>query len=97
MAYRPKPSQTRYGQGVDNPPALDDTARLRMILQDHREDWHEAIGEVQRIQAVHGDRWREYFQKDYATQADVHALWVMLTCIGAVALALFGWMLTRVH
>ena len=99
MAYRPKPSQTRYGQAVDNPPLLDDTARLRVILQDHREDVYDALTEIQRIQAVHTDRWQEYFilRKEMVYQESIRNIWIALTAIGSVDMACFIWLLSRVH
>jgi hypothetical protein len=98
--YEPKSSQTRYGQAVDNPPIrLDDTARLRTILLDHSSEWHEAVAEVQRVQSVHTDRWQAHFrkEKDIASKEDIHTIWKALAVIGAVALSLFGWLLTKVH
>lgn len=100
MAYKPKPSQTRHGQRVDNPePELTDTAELRVLIrqatQDVNHDYGEAVSEVQRILEVHKDRWREYFawKEKVAYDGQVKNVWraigFLVVLFGALMFILF--------
>lgn len=101
MAYKPLPGSTRHGQRVDNPPLeLNDTAKLRILLQDETQDWREridrALNEIKNIQETHTDRWQAYFRKEpsIADRRDIRNLWVAFSAVLGVAITLIALLLT---
>lgn len=85
MAYKPKPSQTRYGQRVDSPePQLTDTAELRILVreatQDVGHDQDRFNREVEKILEVNKERWQKHYQRDkeLADKRDVKYLWIAI-------------------
>lgn len=103
LGYKPKPSATRYGQRVDNPPLeLHDTARLRILLQDETQDWRakidKALNEVEIVQTRHTERWEAYLRREaaggFADQRDIRNLWVAFTAVLGVAITLVALLLT---
>lgn len=95
--YHPRPSQTRYGQRVENPPAaLDDTARLRILISelvaDSDHDQTRAIAEIEKILEVNKERWQKQFQRDreLADKRDVKYLWVALGLLTSACVAVGG-------
>jgi hypothetical protein len=95
-----RPSSTRYGQRVDNPPLeTSDTARLRVLLQDEtQDDWHsqrEFNVEVEkRLASLHD--WRQHVDRaGIADQRDVSVLWKAIGVIGAILMAVLAAVLRR--
>lgn len=85
MPYKPRSSQTRHGQRVDNPePPLTDTAELRVLVREATQDIGEEQERINRkvLSAldVNLDRWRSQFQKDkdLADKRDVKYLWIAI-------------------
>lgn len=74
MAYDPRPSQTRYGQRVDNPPIENsDTAKLRvLVMEETQDEWHkqrELNNQIiSKLTVLH--EWRKY-----VTEREAH--WVI--------------------
>lgn len=99
--YAPRPSQTRYGQRVDNPPLENsDTARLRVLLQDEtQDDWklqRQINKELElKLRTVHD--WRVEFQHrgGFADGRDIAMLWRAFSAVGAVALILLAALLAK--
>ena len=98
--YKPRPSQTRYGQRVDNPePELSDTAEIRVMVREATQDiGHEQQlfnAEVGKILEVNKERWQNQFRRDaeLADKRDLRYLWAALgllaTACGIVAGYLF--------
>ena len=83
--YTPRPSQTRHGQRVDNPPVeLNDTGRLRVLIAeiaaDSDHDQARAIAEIEKILEVNKERWQKHYQRDkeLADRRDIKYLWVAI-------------------
>lgn len=84
-----RPSQTRRGQRIDNPPLeYTDTARLRVLLEEETQDsWHEQEEfnrNVEKILAVHQERWKSHYAErtEYARKSEI--AWLKWA-IGALA------------
>lgn len=97
MAYRPKPSQTRFGQRVDSPiPEISDTAKMRVLIeqatQDVGHDQDLLNRETERTMAVHADRWREYFKwrEGVAHKEQIAMLWKVITALTTAVLGLIA-------
>lgn len=95
--YRPKPSQTRYGQRVDNPPVeLNDTGRLRVLIaeiaQDSDHDQARAIAEIEKILEVNKERWQKHYQRDkeLADRRDIKYLWTAIALLAGACAAVGG-------
>lgn len=104
LGYRPRPSATRRGQNVENPPLEgSDTARLRVLIQQHTQDWEHDQGDINkdildRLTTLHG--WRTYEEKRGLAHADdIRSLWrfIIAACVvgGAAAGALFTLLMER--
>lgn len=97
MAYRPKPSQTRYGQRVDSPiPEISDTARMRVLIEEATQDVSHNQQEFN--QKVHGtlerhvERWQEWakWREGVAYHHQIVTLWKIITALTTAVLALIA-------
>lgn len=104
LGRRPRPSQTRAGQFVDNPPLEgSDTAKLKVLVHHYTQDLQHDQDEINkevlgRLATLHG--WRTYEEKrGLAHSDDIRSLWrfIIAACVvgGAAAGALFTLLMER--
>lgn len=94
VGYRPRPSATRYGQRVDNPPLEhSDTGRFAVLLREENQDkWdrQEKInGEAyQKLTTLY--EWRQILWQNggVADRRDIRNLWVAFSAVLGVAVTL---------
>jgi len=97
-----RPSATRYGQRVDNPPLENsDTARLRVMLQDEtQDDWHTQrlfnVEVEKRLATSHEWRVNLHERGGVADQRDIAMLWKALGVVSAIGLVVLAAVLRRV-
>jgi hypothetical protein len=93
LGYRPRPSQTRAGQRVDNPSSsTSDTGRLRQIVQEEIQDQSDINREVLSQLEVISERVRDYRREtqDFADRRDVKYLWTALGFLVAAMVSVAG-------
>lgn len=93
LGYRPKASQTRAGQRVDNPPlASSDTAKLRIIVAEATQDQADINVAILSSLELQEERIRDYRNetKGWADKRDIKYLWGALGFLLAAMLAVGG-------
>lgn len=103
MAYDPRPSQTRRGQRVDNPPVRDtDTAELKALVeeqtQDDRFQQNRINAMVHTKLAVNDRRWVEYDEAkgNLPTKSDIAHIWMALAAVGSIFMLCLAVLLAKV-
>jgi hypothetical protein len=93
LGYRPRPSQTRAGQRVDNPGyTTSDTGRLRAIVQEETQDQSAVNVEVLSQLEIVSERVREYRNetRGFADKRDIKYIWTAIGFLLAAMVAVGG-------
>ena len=96
-----RPSATRFGQRVDNPPLENsDTARLRVLLQDEtQDDWHAQrqfnVEVEKRLATSHEWRVNLHERGGVADQRDIAILWKALGVVTTILLLVLAAVLRK--